>query len=154
MRKLRSWLDEYGESHQDHTNKAIHWICVPVIFFSIVGLLYSVRLPIMLRDRPYNLAIFALLAVTIYYFMLSWKISIGMFLFSVLCLYGCKYIERHAPIPLWQISIILFVAAWVGQFVGHKIEGKKPSFLKDFQFLLIGPAWLMSFVYKKLGIRV
>ncbi len=152
MRNLRSWLDEYGESHQNHTNKTIHWICVPLIFFSVVGLLYSVKLPIHLRDRPFNLAIFALLAVVIYYFLLSRTIWIGMFLFSVLCLYGCKFIERHAPIPLWQISIIIFIMAWIGQFYGHKIEGKKPSFLKDFQFLLIGPAWLMSFIYKKLKI--
>jgi uncharacterized membrane protein YGL010W len=40
----------------------------------------------------------------------------------------------------------------VGQFIGHKIEGKKPSFFKDILFLLIGPLWLLSFIYKKVGI--
>jgi len=50
------------------------------------------------------------------------------------------------------VSLGIFVIAWIGQFIGHKIEGKKPSFLEDLQFLLIGPAWLLHFIYKKLGI--
>jgi uncharacterized membrane protein YGL010W len=59
----------------------------------------------------------------------------------------------HAPWPLWAISLALFVLAWIGQFYGHKVEGKKPSFLDDLQFLMIGPAWLMGFVYRRLGIN-
>jgi uncharacterized membrane protein YGL010W len=55
-------------------------------------------------------------------------------------------------LPVWQTSLGLFVLAWIGQFIGHKIEGKKPSFFKDVVFLLIGPAWLMHFIYKKLDI--
>lgn len=52
------------------------------------------------------------------------------------------------PIRLWLLSVIVFVIAWIGQFVGHQIEGKKPSFFKDLQFLLIGPLWLLAFVYR------
>jgi uncharacterized membrane protein YGL010W len=55
---------------------------------------------------------------------------------------------------LWLVSIIIFVSAWIGQFIGHKIEGQKPSFMDDLQFLLIGPAWLMSFIYKKFGVKI
>jgi uncharacterized membrane protein YGL010W len=61
-------------------------------------------------------------------------------------------VDANAPWPLWQIAAVLFVLAWIGQFIGHKIEGKKPSFFKDLQFLLIGPAWLMSFVYRSAGL--
>ena len=39
----------------------------------------------------------------------------------------------------------IFVVAWIGQFYGHKVEGKKPSFFKDLQFLLIGPVWCMDY---------
>jgi uncharacterized membrane protein YGL010W len=49
-------------------------------------------------------------------------------------------------------ALIIFVVAWIGQFIGHKIEGKKPSFLQDVQYLLIGPAWLLHFIFKKVGI--
>jgi uncharacterized membrane protein YGL010W len=76
-----------------------------------------------------------------------------MLLFGILCLALCYAIEVFLSIPLWLFCVIVFVTAWIGQFYGHKVEGKKPSFFKDLQFLLIGPAWLMSFVYKKMGIK-
>jgi uncharacterized membrane protein YGL010W len=75
-----------------------------------------------------------------------------MFAFGVLCLFVANKIAELNVAPLWVICIVIFIVAWIGQFYGHKIEGKKPSFLKDVQFLLIGPAWLMHFVYKRLGI--
>jgi uncharacterized membrane protein YGL010W len=62
-------------------------------------------------------------------------------------------VDAFVPWPVWKICTVSFVLAWIGQFIGHKIEGKKPSFFKDVAFLLIGPAWLMSFIYKKLGQR-
>jgi uncharacterized membrane protein YGL010W len=75
-----------------------------------------------------------------------------MMLFGVLCLIAANAIVRLDVAPLWLVSLVIFAVAWIGQFYGHKVEGKKPSFFKDIQFLLIGPAWLMHFVYKKLGI--
>jgi uncharacterized membrane protein YGL010W len=154
MKTIQQWLSEYGESHQDHTNKTIHWICVPAIFFSIIGLLYGVKLPFPLFGIPVNVAMIVLALVTVYYMRLSKTLWIGLLLFAVLCLWLCNLIEQSNILPLWLFSIIVFVVAWTGQFYGHKIEGKKPSFLKDIQFLLIGPAWLMSFIYKKLGIGI
>lgn len=154
MKPIQQWLSEYGESHQDHTNKLIHWICVPIIFFSIVGLLYSIKLPFAIGNISVNVAMIIMVLAIGYYFSLSRTLWVGLFLFAMLCLLGCYFIEKNDFLPLWQVSIILFVLAWIGQFYGHKIEGKKPSFLKDIQFLLIGPAWLMSFIYKKMGIAL
>ncbi|XZF12723.1 Mpo1 family 2-hydroxy fatty acid dioxygenase [Chitinophagaceae bacterium MMS25-I14] len=152
MKTIGQWLSEYGESHRNATNKAIHWICVPVIFFSVTGLFYSVKLPFNISREPVNVAMILLVLVVIYYFSLSRTLWIGMALFALLCLYICHMLEQSFTIPLWQICVALFVLAWIGQFYGHKVEGKKPSFLKDLQFLMIGPAWLMSFIYRKLGI--
>ena len=154
MRTIQSWLSEYGESHQNPTNKTVHWICVPVIFFCVTGLLYSVKLGVELAPGlPLNLAMIALALVLVYYIRLSPTLALGMFLFSALCLWLCRAVEQSG-LQLWLVSIVLFVAAWIGQFWGHHVEGKRPSFFKDLQFLLIGPAWLMSFVYQRLGIRV
>ena len=153
MKTVNQWLDEYGESHKNETNKSIHWICVPTIFFSIVGLLYSFKVPPRIDGHHLNLAMFAILLVTLYYLRLSFSLGIGMFLFGIFCLLICHLIEKYVPISLWLICIIIFVIAWIGQFYGHSVEGKKPSFLKDIQFLLIGPMWLMSFVYKKMAIK-
>jgi uncharacterized membrane protein YGL010W len=157
MRKIDELLAEYGESHQNATNKTIHWICVPLIFFSIVGLIASIPSEFVQRflgeGNPYaNWAAVLLILVLIYYVSLSIPLSFGMMLFAVLCLFAARLIAESGIAPLWLISIIIFVVAWIGQFYGHKVEGKKPSFFKDVQFLLIGPAWLMHFIYKKIGI--
>ena len=153
MRTIHQWLSEYGESHTNETNKLIHWICVPAIFFSITGLLYCIKLPLFIADNlQLNVAMIVLALTTIYYLSLSIKIGIGMLLFGFICLGVCYIIEVFHTFQLWLFCIIIFILAWIGQFYGHKVEGKKPSFFKDIQFLLIGPMWLISFVYKKIGI--
>jgi len=152
MKTLEQWLSEYGESHKNETNKTIHWICVPSIFFSLVGLFYSIKLPLLIGNTSLNMAMILLLIVVIYYASLSRTIWLGMLLFGLLCLGLCQLVESSGILPLWAFCIAVFVLAWIGQFYGHKVEGKKPSFFKDIQFLMIGPAWLMSFIYKKLGI--
>ncbi len=154
MPTIQEWLTEYGDSHQNYTNKTIHWICVPAIFFSITGLLYCIKLPFYFASHHINLAMVVLLFVTVYYFTLSKTLWLGMFLFNSFCLLICHLIEMRFFMPLWAFSIVIFIAAWAGQFYGHKVEGKKPSFLKDIQFLLIGPAWLMSFIYARLGLKL
>ena len=156
MRKIDQLLAEYGESHRNATNKTIHWVCVPLIFFSIMGLIASIPPGIVQKllgeGNPYaNWATVALLLAIAYYVTLSIPLTIGMALFGLACLFVAKTIGQSGY-PLWIISLIIFVAAWIGQFYGHKVEGKKPSFLKDLQFLLIGPAWLMHFIYMRLGI--
>lgn len=157
MRKIDQLFAEYGESHQNTTNKTIHWICVPLIFLSIVGLVASIPSQpvqtVLGNGNPYaNWAAVVLILILIYYVSLSIPLSIGMMLFGVLCLFVINFMARSISLPLWITSLIIFFVAWVGQFYGHKVEGKKPSFLKDIQFLLIGPAWLMHFIYKRLGI--
>lgn len=157
MRKIDQLLSEYGESHQNATNKTIHWICVPLIFLSLVGLVASIPATILQsilgEGNPYaNWATVALVVAVVYYVSISIPLSIGMMLFAVFCLFVVNLIVQFNVAPLWIISLIIFVVAWIGQFYGHKVEGKKPSFFKDVQFLLIGPAWLIHFLYKKLGI--
>lgn len=157
MRKIDQLLTEYGESHQNSLNKSIHWICVPLIFMSIVGLIASIPANGVQRllgeGNPYaNWASIILILVLIYYVSISIPLSIGMAMFSMFCLVVVRMLAGIDTIPLWAISLIIFALAWVGQFYGHKVEGKKPSFFKDVQFLLIGPAWLMHFIYKRLGI--
>ena len=157
MRKIDQLLSEYGESHQNSTNKTIHWICVPLIFLSVVGLIASIPSSLVQsvlgENNPYaNWAAIALILVLIYYVSLSIPLSVGMMLFGALCLFIVNFIAQANVAPLWVVSLFIFFVAWVGQFYGHKVEGKKPSFLKDVQFLLIGPAWLMHFIYKRVGI--
>ncbi|NOS90485.1 MAG: DUF962 domain-containing protein [Cyclobacteriaceae bacterium] len=157
MRKIDELLAEYGESHQNATNKMIHWICVPLIFFSVVGLIGSIPTQFLISVFGQgswfaNWATIILCLTLLYYITLSVPLAFGMFLFGTLCLFVMRQLLAMNVAPLWAISIAIFVLAWIGQFYGHKVEGKKPSFFKDVQFLMIGPAWLMHFIYKKIGI--
>lgn len=156
MKKAQQWFDEYGESHRNPINKLIHWICVPSIFFSIIGLLTSIPIGLQIRGdlAPYlNVGTLVIVLGMIFYLSISPRIAIGMLLFSAVVLWGNIELLELNFMPLWLFSLIVFVVAWIGQFIGHYIEGAKPSFFKDLQFLLVGPAWLMGFVYKKLGLK-
>lgn len=151
-RSIHDWLEAYGVSHQHPTNKLIHWICVPTIYFCVVALLWSIPSPVSdVLPRGWAAMVVTLL-VALFYARLSISLMVGMALFTSVCLLLCDLLDRTAPWPLWAIAVVLFVAAWIGQFYGHKVEGRKPSFLDDLQFLMIGPAWLMSFLYKRYGI--
>ena len=150
MRNIHDWLDAYGESHQNLTNKKIHWICVPLIMITLLGLLSLIEF----KDYNINLSVFLIVLAIIFYIRLSISITLGMSLLSALCIQLINFLENnYNSFELLIFYIIIFVLAWIGQFIGHKIEGKKPSFFEDIQFLLIGPAWLLSFIYQKIGIR-
>ena len=156
MKSIYDWLDAYGESHQNKINKKIHWICVPIIMITLLGLLSLLNFSFTINEGTYfiNFAGVLIILAIIFYVRLSISITLGMFLFSISCLEIIKSLENYYDnAQLFQIYIVTFILAWIGQFIGHKIEGKKPSFFEDIQFLLIGPAWLLSFIYKKIGIK-
>jgi uncharacterized membrane protein YGL010W len=118
--------------------------------FSLLGLLWSVPMPAALRTiGPWlNLGTLVMLLAMLYYL----RPSIGMMLvWAVMA--ALRLVDASSALPLWAVCLIVFVLAWIGQFWGHKVEGKRPSFLKDVQFLLIGPLWLLHFVYRALGWR-
>ena len=161
-KSAQDWLDAYGASHQDGLNKLIHWICVPAIMFSLMGLLVSVPSGFLSAPLPGALAPWAnwatiyILAALVFYLRLSLPLALGFIPIGGALLWGnvaLKTAEQGGGPPLVYISLAIFVRAWVGQFIGHKIEGEKPSFFEDLQFLLIGPAWLLGAIYRKLGIR-
>ena len=153
MKPIQTWYEEYAESHQNAVNQRIHFICVPLIFFSIVGLFMSIpnTLLVLLTGKEdlmiSNWAIVAMILPSIFYLRLSLKVFFRMIVFSFLCIVANDLLSDYVNL-LW-LSIIVFALAWVGQFYGHHLEGKKPSFLKDLQFLLIGPAW----VFEKMRIK-
>ncbi|MTI42804.1 putative membrane protein YGL010W [Roseibium hamelinense] len=150
-RRIDVLLDEYGESHQNAINKFIHWICVPVIVWTVTALLWSVPIPAAFEAYPYvNWSTIVIALAAVYYLTLSVPLAFGMVVIGVIC--SALNAAYSLPLPLWQTALGVFVLAWIGQFIGHKIEGKKPSFFKDIQFLLIGPAWLLHFLYRKTGI--
>lgn len=152
MKTLVQWIDSYSVCHQNPANQLIHHVCVPSIQFSLLGLLWLVKIPFM-DTLPYyvsNMAVLLTLVALLFYFYLSWRIALGMLLMTLVMLYGIDFL--YTSDILLEAAIIIFVVAWVGQFIGHIIEGKKPSFFEDLRFLLIGPLWVLVHLYQALGI--
>lgn len=131
-------LAKYSESHLNHTNEIIHFVCVPAIVFSLLGLIWSLQPMAALGVVLLSLA---------YYVRLSIPFAAGMLVMSLVMLGVLSVLPPPTILPL---SIAIFVLAWIGQFIGHKIEGKQPSFFDDVRFLLIGPLFVLSFLYRKL----
>ncbi|RNA62112.1 DUF962 domain-containing protein [Chryseobacterium nematophagum] len=156
MRKIDLLFAEYSESHKNPTNKLIHWICVPLIFWTVLGFISFIPSP-HICSSYYGcisiVSIIAILLVAIFYIRLSFLIGIIMVLVMLLMEHFTYAINIHFRKQAWLVYLGVFIITWILQFIGHKVEGKKPSFLKDIQFLLIGPIWLLSFILKKLGIK-
>ena len=138
-RNVDRMLDRYGEFHRNPANKAIHWVCVPLIVWSVLGMLWGAS--------P-AAAYIAIGATMVFYVWLSLPLALGMLGVIALMVWPLTLLGSRALI----VSIAVFVAAWIGQFIGHIVEGRKPAFLEDVRSLLIGPAWLLADLYRRLGI--
>ena len=161
VRPIDAYFEKYSESHQNHTNEIIHWICVPLIVFSLFGLVWAIPFPHLEFMGKYNgfvnWASFLIAFAIYYYYKLSPVLSYVMLLIIMIFSAGIVSLEKlhtNSGWPMmWQVCLAIFILALIGQFIGHKIEGKKPSFFDDLKFLLIGPIWLLHFIFKKAGIR-
>jgi uncharacterized membrane protein YGL010W len=139
-RRVDRLLAHYGESHRDPRNSAIHCVAIPLIMLSLIGLLYAAH--------PW--IAYALLAASlVYYARLSIPFLAAMAVLSVLALAIVQSLGNW----LLPASAAVFVLAWIAQFVGHKFEGKKPSFFEDLQYLWVGPLFVLAKLFGKLGLR-
>lgn len=148
-REIDRWLGSYSEDHRDPINQVIHLVCVPLIAWSVLALLWTLPVPAML-GRPGFWAGMAMFLSLIYYWRLSRPLGLGMLVaFLVL---GILTHLLFGLIGLWLawLALGVFVTAWIGQFIGHMIEGRRPSFLTDLQYLLIGPLWTLSKLFRVL----
>ena len=153
MRSVADWLGEYGDSHIDPTNKLLHWVCVPLIVLALLGMVWSIPVPrAFAAVSPWlNWATLSAALALVYYASLSVRLAVGIAIVFV-AMFAVLNALAELPWPLWATSLAIFVAAWIGQFIGHAVEGKRPSFFKDVQFLLIGPLWLLAALYRRFGI--
>ncbi|MBG7618666.1 DUF962 domain-containing protein [Herbaspirillum sp. AP02] len=136
-RRIDELLTRYGEHHQHPMNELIHCVCVPAIVFAVLGLCWLISPAVALLVAAAALA---------YYLRLSPPLSVGMLAMSALMLVVLARLPAGAVLP---VSVVVFVLAWIGQFVGHRIEGRKPSFFQDLRFLLVGPLFVLAFVYRR-----
>ena len=142
LRRIDQLLAHYGESHTQPTNELIHFVAIPLIMLSLLGMLYALH--------PYVAYVF-MAASMVYYTRLSGVFLTAMFLQTAAMLAIIQAMNQAGI--LVSASIGIFVVSWIFQFIGHKIEGKKPSFFEDIQYLWVGPLFVVSKLFLKLGIR-
>ena len=153
MRTMQDWLDSYSGDHRNPTNQMFHWLCVPPIVWSVIALLWAIPVPIS-QLRPGSWAVLVMVAAFYWYWRRSHRLAMGLLIvFALLGLLTNYLYWRLGVARLCYLAIGVFVVAWIGQFIGHKFEGRKPSFLTDLSYLLIGPAWLMAKLFRKLGFK-
>ncbi len=150
-RAIDRWFASYSGDHRDAYNQLIHVVCVPAILWSAIALLWCLPTPgTWFRSGLW--AGLAMFAAWMFYYRASKRLGLGMLVVFVALGWLTRWL--HDGLGTTNLLILaagVFVVAWIGQFVGHKIEGRKPSFLTDLTYLLIGPAWVLAKVYRKLG---
>jgi uncharacterized membrane protein YGL010W len=140
-RRVDQLLAHYGESHQNPRNGAIHCVAIPLIMVSLVGLMYSLH--------PWVAYVFLAASMVYYARIGSWVFLATM---AVISLATIALVQSLGG-ALLPVSVAVFVLAWIAQFVGHKIEGRKPSFFEDLQYLWVGPLFVLAKLFVKLGVR-
>lgn len=153
MRSMQDWIDSYSADHRNPTNQVFHWFCVPPIVWSVIALLWAIPVPFTTL-RPGSWAVLVMVLAFYWYWRRSHRLATGLLIvFVAFALFTNFLYWRLGAASLCYWAIGVFVVAWIGQFIGHKYEGRKPSFLTDLSYLLIGPAWLMSKLLRKLGFK-
>lgn len=151
-RIVDQWFNNYSRDHRHQTNILIHWICVPAILWTVIAMLWTIPVPALI-GRPGLWAAAAMFATFAFYLRLARVLAFGMLVVFIAFGAISEAIYRIlGPTLLWQFALGMFVIAWVAQFVGHQIEGKRPSFLTDLAYLLIGPLWLTAKVMQRFGV--
>jgi uncharacterized membrane protein YGL010W len=152
MRSINDWFGSYSADHRNPTNRLIHWICVPAILWAAIALLWLLPVPASI-GRAGLWCAFVMIGALSFYWRLSRPLGAAMFVVFVLLALLTEWLYRTlgGEHLLW-LALAVFVVAWIGQFVGHLIEGRRPSFFTDLAYLLIGPAWLTGKIMRKLGV--
>ena len=149
--KKQRMIAHYEEYHRDATNRRLHFICVPLIALSLIGMLWCIKIPLN-QAAEYsitpNVGGIFIAGVLIYYLRLSLISFLGMLVFALVGCILCISVDA-SPLSLFYLSLGVFVVAWLGQFIGHKIEGRRPAFIEDLEFLLVSPAWLIDALFEK-----
>ena len=150
-RPIDRWFAHYSEDHRNAANQRIHVVAVPAILASVVALLWCIPVPGTLFSRGFWGAL-AMFFAWMFYNRASRPLGYGM----LVCFVALGWAMRALLVVLGAASLAklaaaVFVVAWIAQFVGHRIEGRKPSFLTDLTYLLIGPAWVLAKLYRRFG---
>ena len=153
MSETDSWLERYEQNHRALTNPWVYWAAVPMVVVGTVGLLWYLPIPSEFYEISplLNWGSTFLMAATIYYFIISLSLAIGMLPF-VLGLASLQLWLTASEYPALGVSVGLLLAGTVGLWLGRRGTGGFRAILQDLQLMMIGPVWLLSVIYRRFGI--
>ncbi len=153
MSESDGWLERYERSHSDLSNPVVYWAAVPMVVVGTVGLLWYLPIPAEFAQISplLNWGSAFLMAATIYYFIISLSLAIGMLPF-VLGLASMQLWLTGSQYPALGVSTGLLVAGVVGLALGRRGKGTARAVLQDLQLMMIGPVGLLSAIYRRFGI--
>ena len=153
MSETDNWLLRYEQNHSKLNNPWVYWAAVPMVVTGTVGLLWALPIPAEFYEISplLNWGSAFLMAATIYYFIISLSIAIGMLPF-LLGLATLQLWLTASGYPALGVSIGLVVAGTAGLAMGRRGAGGFRALLQDLQLMMIGPAWLLSVMYRRFGI--
>ena len=153
MSETDNWLLRYEQNHDNLTNPWVYWAAVPMVVVGTVGLLWYLPVPVEFYEISplLNWGSAFLMATTVYYFIISLSLAIGMLPF-MLGLAALQLWLSQSPYPQLGVSVGLLIAGTVGLWLGRRGPGSIRGVLQDFQLLMIGPVWLLSVIYRRFGV--
>lgn len=147
-RPIDRWFAAYSADHQDARNQFLHVLCVPAIVWSVMALLYAIPVGDVLPVG--SVAWIAAILTIAFWLRLSFSLGVGAALCMLASLVITEYVQAEFGISMLALSaVVVFIVAWIGQFIGHAYEGKRPSFFTDLVYLLIGPIWVLGKFYRR-----
>jgi len=151
-RSRQDWLDSYGAGHRHRLNRLLHGACVPAIAWSAIALLWTLPVPPTLL-RPGAWAVMAMVLAFHGYWKRARALALALLLaFAAL---GLATQALYAGLGAHRLALLagaVLALAWLGQSIGHRLEGRRPGFFADLACLPVGPAWLMAGLLRKLGL--
>ncbi len=155
------WFAAYADDHRHPVNQQLHVVCVPAIVWSVLAMLQSLPVPETLATsfafigiEQGALAALATVAAVLFWSWLSLPLGIGTAVLAAMCFWlNASILQSFGSFVLIVAGMVVFVLAWIGQFVGHVIEGRRPSFFTDLVYLMIGPPWVLAKAYRLVGLN-
>lgn len=128
-------MSNYSFYHQNPINKGIHFFCIPMIVLTSMNFLDEVKLYECKNNiRKYisrkKLTLKDLIKLFYHFYYISDSMNTYIIMFFYL-----EFLEIISD--KWKVfdknwtknSIKMFVFAWLMQFLGHVIEGRRPALL-------------------------
>lgn len=138
MQNISVLIKNYAKSHKHPINENIHIFAIPAIMFSIFGILAAIDYLVVIVFIIFSLMFYLKLSMKAFYLMTVWSLINMLFVYFLFD-------------NILLISVVTFILGWTIQFIGHFIEGKKPSFFEDIKYLLIGPLFVFENILSRFG---